>query len=121
MAHTPSSGADDLRAILSYLDIAQTSAEAQRITGLTTSALTDALSGKPVRNVTRRWHIAVVASIVRDLAAARMFATGTPERAMPAAQWLHSAVVVTSVGPRAPIEILSDPALALEALDELRR
>lgn len=121
MADEPSSAADDLRAILSYLDIAATSVDAQRITGLAPSAMSDALSGIPVRNVARRRHIAVVASIVRDLAAARMFATGVPERAMPAAQWLHSAVVVTSVGRRAPIEIFSDADLALEALDALRR
>lgn len=106
---------------MSYLGIDATSREAFRITGLTASSLSDALAGKPVRDATRRRHIAVVASLIRDLAAARTAATGEPERPVPATSWLHSAVVVTSAGPRSPIEILSDPGLALEALDELRR
>ena len=121
MALTRSSAADDLRAILSYLGIEASSRDALRITGLTASSLSDALAGKPVRNVTRRRHIAVVASLVRDLAAARTAATGEPQRPLPARRWLHSTVVVTSAGPRSPIEILSDAGLALEALDELRR
>ena len=74
------SEAEDLRSILAYLEVRQSSVEAQRITGLSKSAISEVLGGKRARNTRRRQHIAVVAAIVHELAATRLAATGSAER-----------------------------------------
>ncbi len=112
---------DDLQTILSYLGIQQSSTEAQRITGLSKSAISEVLSGKRPRDTHRRRHIAIVASVIHELSSARSASTGSPERGKSAIGWLHAAAVHTSRGQVAPLEVLADTDLALEALDGLRR
>lgn len=112
---------DDLLAILGYLGIAQSSVEAQRITGLTKSGISELLRGKRSRDTGRRRHIAIVAAVIRNLSEARAASTGTPVRGNSAVGWLHTARVDTSAGPQTPLAVLSDTDLALEALDALQR
>ena len=115
------SEADDVRLIVGYLGIAQSSPEAQTITGLTKSGISEVLSEKRVHGTSRRRHIAVVASVIRELASARSAATGTPDRGESALGWLYTGRVSTTLGPRTPLEVLSDTSLALEVLDGLER
>ncbi len=115
------SEADDLRDILGYLGIAQSSAEARQITGLSKSAISEVLSGRRKRETSRRTHIAVVAEVIRQLRAARLMATGAPARGKSAIGWLHATRIDTSRGSLSPLAILSDTALAQEALDGLAR
>ena len=110
---------DDVRAIVEYLGIPQSSEEVQSITGLTKSAISELLAGQRVRDTHQRRHIAIVATVIRRLREVREASTGTPERGQSALGWLHSARVVTSRGSKTPIEILADSSLALEALDGL--
>jgi hypothetical protein len=116
-----SSEAEDLQTILAYLAIRQSSAEAQRITGLSKSAISEILAGRRRRETARRVHIAVVANVVRDLMSARKAATGSEARGKSAIGWLYASTVETSRGRRSALEVLSDPVLAIEALDQLRR
>jgi transcriptional regulator with XRE-family HTH domain len=115
------SEADDLRAILEYLGVGQSSAEATTITGLSKSAISEVLSGKRRRDTSRRRHIAIVAAVTRELGAARSAATASSDRGASAIGWLHTAAVETSRGRKTPLDLLRDTKLALEALDELRR
>jgi hypothetical protein len=115
------SEAEDIRTIIDYLGISQSSSEAKRITGLTKSGLSEVLAGRRRRDTSRRVHIAVVAAIVRGLSAARLASTGERERGRSAIGWLHAGRVDTSVGRRSPLDVLSDDALAVEALDDLWR
>ena len=115
------SEAEDIQSILDYLGVMQSSSEVLRITGLSKSGISEVLNGRRRRETARRAHIAVVAEIVRGLAGAREVGTGDGKRGKSATGWLHAARVDTSVGPRSPLAILSDDALALEALDGLRR
>ena len=52
------SEADDLRTIIVYLGLGQSSEEAQQITGLAKSAISEVLSGRRRRDTARRRHIA---------------------------------------------------------------
>lgn len=113
--------AADLRGILDYLELAPTSTEIQRITGLSAAQIEKALRGDIAGDAERREHIAIVASVVGDLAAVRVASTGSRSRGQPAADWLRGARVETSRGILSPLELLSDPLLAREALDLLRR
>jgi hypothetical protein len=115
------SESEDVRAILAYLGLPQSSVEASRITGLSKSAISDVLSGKRTRDTHQRRHIAVVATVIQELAATRSAATGSADRGKSAIGWLHTAAVETSRGSVTPLEVLSDTDLALEALDGLRR
>jgi len=116
-----SSEADDLRTIIAYLGVGQSSEEVQQITGLAKSAISEVLSGRRTRDTARRRHIAVVAAVVRQLAERRRAATGTGERRVTAVGWLHTAAVKTSRGTKTPILVFADAELAEEALTELRR
>lgn len=111
--------ADDVRVILSYLGLPQSSIEAQAITGLNKSAISELLNGHRVRDTKQRRHIAIVAELIRALRGARAASTGRSERGASALGWLHSARVRTSRGMRNPLQILSDTDLAVEALDRL--
>ena len=115
------SEADDLREILGYLGISQSSTEARAITGLSKSAISEVLRGRRTRDTNRRTHIAVVAEVMRHLQTARAAATGAPERGRSAIGWLHATRAETSRGMESPLTILSDTSLALEALDGLNR
>jgi hypothetical protein len=115
------SEADDLRTIFVYLGLGQSSEEAQQITGLAKSAISEVLSGRRRRDTARRRHIAMVAAVVRHLAEGRQAATGTAARPMTAVGWLHTAAVKTSRGTKAPILVFGDTDLVKEALDGLRR
>ena len=59
------SEADDLRTILIYLGLGQSSEEALQITGLAKSAISEVLSGRRRRDTARRRHIAMVAAVGR--------------------------------------------------------
>lgn len=113
--------AEDLRTILDYLGLPQSSQEAQRISGLAKSGISEVLGGKRARDTSRRRHLGIVASVIRELAAVREASTGTPRRGASAVSWLHTATVRTSAGQRTPLEVLADTDLALEALSDLRR
>jgi hypothetical protein len=113
--------ADDIRVIVGYLGIAQSSQEAQAITGLSKSGISEVLAGRRPRGTGRKRHIAVVAAVIRDLAAARSAATGASTRGESALGWLYAGRVATTLGPKTPIEVLSNTDLALEALDDLVR
>lgn len=115
------SEADDLRAIIVYLGLGQSSEEAQHITGLAKSAISEVLSGRRRRDTARRRHIAIVAALVRHLAEGRRAATGTTERGVTAIGWLHTAAVETSRGTKTPILVFADTDLAKEALTGLRQ
>src|SRR4051794_27335133 len=115
------SESDDLREVLDYLPIAQSSAEAQAITGLTKSAISEVLAVKRPRGTHRRRHIAIVAAVIRELAAVRSVSTGSAERGKSAIGWLHTGVVETSRGRATPLEVLAASDLAAEALEDLRR
>jgi hypothetical protein len=115
------SEADDLRTIIVYLGLGQSSEEAQQITGLAKSAISEVLSGRRRRDTARRRHIAIVAAVVRQLAEGRQAATGTGARRLTAIGWLHTAAVETSRGTKSPILVFGDTDLVKEALDGLRR
>lgn len=115
------SEADDLRTIIVYLGLSQSSEEAQQITGLAKSAISEVLSGRRRRDTARRRHIAIVAAVVRQLAEGRQAATGTGARRITAIGWLHTAAVETSRGTKSPILVFGDTDLVKEALDGLRR
>ena len=115
------SEADDLRTIIGYLGVGQSSEEALLITGLAKSAISEVLSGRRTHDTARRRHIAVVAAVVRHLAEGRRAATGTVDRRVTAVGWLHTAAVKTSRGTKTPILVLADTDLAEEALTELQR
>jgi len=112
---------EDLETILSYLAIPQSSAEAERITGLAKSTISELLNGRRARGTHRQRHIAIVAALIRELRAIRQASTGTPERGKTALGWLHAGRIRTSQGVRTPLEVLADTALAQEALDSLYR
>jgi hypothetical protein len=113
--------AEDVRTILGYLRLTQSSPEAQEITGLSKSAISELLSGKRIRDTARRRHIAYVAGIVKELSSARFASTGTRDRGKSAIGWLHTARVDTSRGQKSPLELLADTDLTIEALDQLHR
>ena len=115
------SEAEDIRTVLVYLGVGQSSQEAQQITGLAKSAISEVLSGRRTRDTGKRRHIAVVAAVVRHLAEGRRAASGTEARQMTAVGWLHTAAVKTSKGTMPPILVLADTDLAKEALNGLRR
>jgi hypothetical protein len=115
------SEADDLRTIIVYLGLGQSSEEAQQITGLAKSAISEVLSGRRRRDTARRRHIAIVAAVVRELAEGPQAATGTGARRITAIGWLHTAAVETSRGTKSPILVFGDTDLVKEALDGLRR
>jgi hypothetical protein len=115
------SEANDLRTIIVYLGVGQSSDEAQQITGLAKSAISEVLRGRRRRDTGRRRHIAIVAAVVRHLAEARRAATEIDVRGMTAIGWLHTAAVETSRGTRTPIQVLADTGLAEEALIDLQR
>lgn len=113
--------ADDLRAILDYLGLAPDDPEMVLITGLPPADLDRVLQGSGDVPERIRHHIGITAAIVRVLAAGREAATGSRHRPASARDWLHTGQVLTSRGLLAPIDVLSDTALAEEALDEMQR
>lgn len=115
------SEADDIRTIIVYLGVGQSSEEAQQITGLAKSAISEVLSGRRRRDTARRRHVAIVAAVVRLLAEGRRAATETDARRTTAVGWLHTAAVETSKGTKTPILIFADTDLAQEALNGLKR
>jgi hypothetical protein len=110
--------AEDLRAIVEYLGLNPSSADLQEITGLDEVALSAGLLGGGIEELSRRRHVAIVATVVRHLAAARQIAAGQTDRGTSASGWLHSARIETSRGIRSPIQVLADPVLAAEALND---
>lgn len=115
------SEADDIVAIIDYLDIGPYSGELQVITGLSQATLLAVLSGQRHRRTARRDHIATVAELVRRLSAGRLAAIGDGSRGGPIYAWLYLTQVSTSQGLKRPINILADPDLAREQLQELMR
>jgi hypothetical protein len=115
---TPSE-ADDIVAIIDYLDIGPYSDELQVITGLSQATLLAVLSGQRHRRTARRGHVATVAELVRRLSAGRLAATGDGSRGGPIYAWLYLMQVSTSQGLKRPIDILADPGLASEQLQAL--
>jgi hypothetical protein len=115
------SEAEDIRTIIVYLGLGQSSEEARQITGLTKSAISEVLNGRRTRDTSRRRHIAIVAAVVRHLAAGRRAAAGTESRGTTAVGWLHTARVETSRGTKTPIVVFADTNLAKEALNTLKR
>lgn len=113
--------AEDIRAIIGYLGLAQSSSEIQQITGLAKSAISEVLSGQRTRDTSKRRHIAIVAAVVRRLSQGRRAATGSNARGQSAVGWLHTAPVATSQGRLTPLQVLADTELAKEALLELTR
>lgn len=110
---------DDLRLIFDYLGIPPTSGEAQHITGLGKSTISEILAGKQVRESRWRLHIALGAELVRDLQDARRASTGSASRGAPARGWLHAERVFTSRGTRSPVEVMVDTDLVREQLGPL--
>lgn len=115
------SEADDILAIIDYLDIGPYSDELQVITGLSPATMLAVLSGRRRRRTARRGHIATVADLVRRLSAGRWAATGDGSRGGPVYAWLYLMQVSTSQGLKRPIDILADPDLANQQLQELMR
>lgn len=113
--------AEDIRTIIGYLGLSQSSEEVQQITGLAKSAISEVLSGQRPRDTSRRRHIAIVAAVVKRLSEGRRAATRTSSRGKSAVGWLHTAPVVTSRGIKTPIQVLADTDLAKEALYDLMR
>ena len=108
--------ADDLRQIFDYLRIPPTGPEAQRITGLGKSTISEILTDQRVRDSRRRPHVALVAELIGDLKRARRASTGTLNRGGSASGWLHAGRVETSRGVRTPLEVLADSELVREQL-----
>lgn len=115
------SEAEDLRQILGYLGLAQSSAEAVQITGLTKSAISEVLGGRRKRDTSRRRHIAIVAALIDRLAEGRHAAAGVTGANRSAIGWLHTARVATTRGQVTPLQLMADTELVMEALDELTR
>jgi hypothetical protein len=115
------SEADDILAIIDYLDIGPYSDELQVITGLSEATLLAVLGGQRHRRTARRGHIAIVAELATRLAAGRLAAAGDGSRGGPVYAWLYLTEVSTSQGLKRPIDILADPDLASEQLQELMR
>ncbi|MCY7417059.1 MAG: hypothetical protein LH650_00930 [Chloroflexi bacterium] len=116
-----SSETEDIKTIIHYLGIAQSSVEAIRITGLTKSGISEVLGGHRVATTRQARHIAIVAAVIRRLEDVRQSTTGTRTRGASAIGWLYSARIMTGDGMKSPLEVLSDPGLALEQLDALSR
>lgn len=113
--------AEDIRTIIGYLGLSQSSDEVQQITGLAKSAISEVLGGQRARDTARRRHIAIVASLVTRLSQGRRAATGASARGKSAVGWLHTARVATSRGDKTPLQVLADTNLAIEALNDLVR
>jgi len=118
---TTPSEVEDIVAIIDYLDIGPYSDELQVVTGLSQATLLAVMSGQRRRRTPRRGHIATVAELVRCLSAGRFAATGDGSRGGPIYSWLYLTQVSTSQGLKRPIDILADPILASEQLQELMR
>ena len=111
--------AHDLRAIVEYLGLSPSDQDMHAITGLDQATISAGLLGGGIDDVARRSHVTAVATVIRHLKAGRQIATGEADRGSSASGWLHSARVETSLGLRTPLEVLSDPVLALEVLNDL--
>lgn len=110
----------DLECLASYLGLQDdfTGRLMQRMTGLTSSQLSELRSGK-IRQTRNADHSRVLGDLARALSERSQGATGAGGPS--GSTWLTSGTLVrTSKGRLRPIEVFSDPALALEALDELR-
>lgn len=111
---------DDLEYLATYLGLEDdfTGRWMQKMAGLTSSQLSELRSGK-IQQTRNAEHSRVLGDLARALAEHRQIAraSGGPS----GATWLASGTLVrTSKGRLRPIEVFSDPVLALEALDELR-
>jgi hypothetical protein len=111
---------DDLECLAAYLGLEDdfTGKWMQKMAGLTSSQLSELRSGK-IHQTRNAEHSRVLGDLARTLAEHRQVAraSGGPS----GATWLTSGTLVrTSKGRLRPIEVFSDPVLALEALDELR-
>lgn len=113
---------DDLEAFAAYLGLRAdfTGKLMQQMAGLTSSQLFELRSGK-IHETRNAAHSRVLGDLARALAEHRQLATGTAAHDLSTATWLTTgALVRTSSGPKRPIEVFSEPDLALEALCEVR-
>lgn len=83
------------------------------------STLLAVMSGQRRRRTRPRGHITIVAALVRRLTAGRWAAIGDGSRGGPIYSWLYLTQVSTSQGLKRPIDILADPVLASERLQDL--
>ena len=118
-ARLPEAG--DIGTVIGYLRLLPSSEAAQGITGLSETAIWNAITGRVRVDTETRRHLATVAGVVEMLEEARDAATGLKDRGMSADQWLENARIETSQGIKAPVEILADQTLSEELLRELRR
>jgi hypothetical protein len=112
--------ADDIVAIIDYLDIGPYSGELQWVTGLSQPTLLAVLSGQRRRRTARRDHISTVAGVALYLSAGRLAAIGDGSRDGPIFTWLYLTTVSTTQGLRRQIDILADSDLANEVRRDLR-
>lgn len=110
---------DDLKEISAFFGVEPTSRAMAKLVGSSPSSLSRAATeGQAIRTA---GHIAVLASLAMECR--QYFATTAgrgPVDKEAVARWLHSGRLWTSQGFQAPIDALSQPAVALAALNEVR-
>jgi len=86
------------------------------------ASLSDLYRRDADRQPRSHFHIALVATLLREFAALMVEETEqsepTSRRAM--RQWLHTGEIQTAEGPKTPLEVLSDRKLAIAALNDVR-
>lgn len=116
--------AEKVRAIATFFELEPDSSEMAQLTGLSSSSLGRVRRGEVERSrPAASAHLSVLAAFVGEAGDFLVRMTGAPTSAGNGSMrdWLHSGWVRTSHGKKRPIEALADRALAVEALDELRR
>lgn len=114
--------AENLTAVATYFGLEPESAGMAKLTGMSQSSLGRIHRGaiqRPRPNASA--HLSVLAAFVNEAAELLERVTGAPATRASMRDWLHSGWVRTSQARMRPIDALSDPQLAVEALDELRR
>jgi hypothetical protein len=113
-----------VRAIAAFFELEPDSAEMAQLTGLSPSSLGRVRRGDVERpRPAASAHLSVLAAFVDEAGdfLERMTGGSTPADGRSMRDWLHGGWVRTSHGRKRPIEALADQALAVEALNELRR
>ncbi len=113
-----------LQAIAAFLEFEPDSAEMARLTGMRPSSLRNLL-GQPRRRLPEpvHDHLDVLASFTDEAAGflSRMTGWDYPAGSRSMRDWLTDGTIRTKRGRARPIEALSNPSLAILALEELRR
>jgi len=122
VSYKDSSIRDELHEIATFFDLKQNGAEMSRLTQAQPSSLSRALNPKVKSRPRSAGHIGTLTAFVRTARAAIDEGTGHPPSPEGMRAWLYAGKVPTaSKGLISPIEALSDPALAKEALLELEK